>query len=115
MPRRDALLYREHLPHGHASTFPACPTCTAPRPLLRYVPWILTREDTPPTFVWDARLGGYGSCRSLVGHLPTLSRLPLTAWSTDKAAAEEIEARTPKHLALQHLQAIDVVRSKYSN
>ena len=65
-------------------------------------------EDTPPTSVRDARLGGYGPCRSLEGRLPTLSRLLLTAWSTDKAAAEEIEARAAKHLALQHLQAIDV-------
>ena len=40
--------------------------------------------------------------------MPTLSRLLLTAWSTDKAALKEIEARTAKHLALQHLQAIDV-------
>jgi len=28
--------------------------------------------------------------------LPALSRLLLTAWSTDKAAAEEIEARAAK-------------------
>ena len=65
-------------------------------------------EDTPTISVWDARLGGYGPCRSLAGRLPALSRLLLTAWSTDKAAAEEIEARAAKHLALQHLQAIDV-------
>ena len=29
------------------------------------------------------------------------------AWSTDKAAAEEIKARAAKHLAFQHFQAID--------
>ena len=33
--------------------------------------------------------------------MPALSRLLLTAWSTDKAAAEEIKARAAKHLALE--------------
>ena len=40
--------------------------------------------------------------------MPARSRLLLTAWSTDKAAAEEIKVRAAKHLAFQHFQAIDV-------
>jgi hypothetical protein len=63
LPRRHAQLCRERLPRGHASTSPACPARAAPRPLLRYVPWILTMEDMPTTSVWDAQLGGYGPCR----------------------------------------------------
>jgi hypothetical protein len=49
-----------------------------------------------------------GRCMGLWGRLLACSLyLPLT-WGQHEAAAEEIETRSPKHLALQHLQTVDV-------
>ena len=55
------------------------------------------------------------SCAWLRGRCGRLGRYPLAwslglvpTWRPQEAAAEEIEARSAKHVALQHLQAVDV-------
>src|SRR5438270_13913861 len=109
MPRRHARLYREHLPRGHASTSPACPcTCrtatAAATPLLSLaiVTYHAHRLGLAPRL--RRRCLGVG-VRSLLRGWDT--RSPVSR-GQQEAAAQEIEARPAKHLALQHLQTIDV-------
>ena len=67
-----------------------------------------TGPDDPPRRVRRAWLRSLGFCMgwcrlTLAG---SLCRAP--AWSPHEAAAEEIQTRAAKHLALQHFQAVDV-------
>src|SRR5215475_2855068 len=109
MPRRHALLCRERLLRGHASTSPACPARAAPRPLLR-----CTSLSLAIVTAHAYRLGlGPRLRRPCLG---VGVRLLLRVWDTrspvsrgqQEAAAQEIEARPAKHLALEHFETIDV-------
>jgi hypothetical protein len=44
----------------------------------------------------------------LRGHCPWVGTPLPTSWRAHQAAAQEIEARAPEHLALEHLEAIDM-------
>jgi hypothetical protein len=44
----------------------------------------------------------------LRGHGSWVGTPPPTSWRVHKAATQEIEARAPDHLALEHLEAIDM-------
>ena len=65
--------------------------------------------EAPPTAsVWTAQLRGLGFSVGLGRRRLACCLCPPPTWGQHEAAAEEIEARAAKHLALQHFEAVDM-------
>ena len=96
---------RDRLPRGY-DVGPDGPATTGRAISQASLPLRDATPDAPPGLWWDAWLRGRGLGRC--GRtLACCLGLPL-AGRQQEAAAEQIEARAAKHLALQHLEAIDV-------
>src|SRR5712692_3223829 len=103
--RGQALPSRERLPHGHnggpdGAAKARAPTSHGGRPPKD------ARHYASSRLWWPAWLRGLGVGRRRRSRVGGLCR-PIV-WGPHEAAAEEIETRPAKHLALQHFEAIDM-------
>lgn len=102
-PEETRTVIHERLPRVHASPTSADHWCGAHFPLPPCRPQSRTREDTPPASVGTRWLRGRGVCTGRCGLMLAWSPWLVFMWGPHKAAAEEIEVRPAKHVALQHL------------
>jgi hypothetical protein len=103
------------------STQPFCSrddtSSTRPSPQFHSTPWRVTRLKDRRRYallqpLQCPSLRGRWRCWRLCGLLRALPMSLHLSWGQQKTAAEEIETRAAKHLAFQHLEAINVSRDR---